>query len=366
MTATGQVVEPVAITGCGVVSTAGIGMDGLRALMDGTREPHTGPAVADDVAYPPIRLRTVPQFSLAERLARKGVRRLDRMTGFGLLASKEALESAGLTGSAEPRAGIGVVAGTSTGSIRSFAQLSAELQVPDQRPVISPSLFPNIVLNCCASQIAIWNNLHGPNATLAAGNVGGVSALRYGGNMIRRGHADGMVIGGIEELCPQLAWGWHRLGLVPAGGALGEGAAFLLAQRYPAQRPVLAELLAAEVGYYGSQQPRASLVRGLARQIERALTRSAVSADDVDVVSLGSGPSGIGWAERKAVVLALGRMPATFAMTDLVGECFSAAGAFQAAGLIARWSDGQHSGERVALLTSVGRDGNVGCAVLRR
>lgn len=348
-------VEPVAITGCGVVSTAGIGLDRLRALVDGTRAAHAGPVAGDGAAYPPMNLRTVPGYDLGRQLGRKGVRRLDRMTGFGLLASREAL------GTAQPGRGTGVVVGTSTGSVRSIAEFSAELAVPDQPPVITPSRFPNAVLNCCASQVAIWHDLHGPNATVAAGSLSGVSALRYAANAIRRGYADGMLVGGVEELCAPLAWTWYRLGLVPADGALGEGAAFLLAERGTVDRPRLADLLAVDVGYHGSRP-----ATGLATRIERALRRSGVGASEVDVVCLGGVQPGIARVERRAVTLALGGVPASTRIAEVVGECFSAAGGLQVAGLLARWSGGGHPEERVALVTGVGRDGNAGCAVLRR
>jgi 3-oxoacyl-[acyl-carrier-protein] synthase II len=367
MATAASIVGPVAITGCGVVSTAGIGLDRLRALTDGTQQPHGGPVAGDDTPYPPVELRTVPEFSLAERLGQKGVRRLDRMTGFGLLASQEALASARHPLTAQQRTRIGVAAGTSTGSIRSFAEFTAEMLTPDQPSVITPSRFPNIVLNSCAGQIAIWQKLRGLNATLAGGHLSGVSAMRYGANAIRRGYVDAMLIGGIEELCPQLAWAWYRARLVPRDGSLGEGSAFLFAERSSSGRPVLAELLAAEVGYCGSQLSPGSLASCLARQIDRALARSGLSTDDVDVVSLGGdGWAGTARAGRKGVELALGRIPALTRVDDLLGDCYSASGALQAAGLLARWHSTRHPAERVALLTGISRDGNAGCAVLRR
>ena len=46
-----------------------------------------------------------------------------------------------------------------------------------------------------------------------------------------------------------------------------------------------------------------------------------------------------------------------------VGECFSAAGAFQLAAVLALFGDAP--GDRVALVTSVAHSGAVGCAVIR-
>jgi 3-oxoacyl-[acyl-carrier-protein] synthase II len=228
-------------------------------------------------------------------------------------------------------------------------------------------MFPNIVLNSCAGQVAIWNELRGLNATLAGGHLSGVSALRYGGNAIRRGYARAMLIGGVEELCPPLAWGMYRSRPASVDRALGEGSAFLFAERSSPNRPALAELLAAEAGYCGSSSGLGNLAGCLARLIERTLWRSGLSPDDVDVVSLGGDPRvGVARAGRRGVEFALGRIPASTRVDDLVGDCYSASGILQAAGLLASWHGNDHSDAAVALLTSIGADGNAGCAVLRR
>lgn len=53
-------------------------------------------------------------------------------------------------------------------------------------------------------------------------------------------------------------------------------------------------------------------------------------------------------------------------MQEVLGETHAASAALQIASVVARWHDPHLDtrGERAALVTSVGTDGSVGCAVL--
>jgi 3-oxoacyl-[acyl-carrier-protein] synthase II len=354
----------IAITGCGVVSAAGVGLDRLKELLDGRLVPR--PAAEEAESYPPMAVRMAPELELSDYVPRKGTRRLDRMAGLAVITSKLALESAGRAGDDGLRARTGVTVGTSTGSVRSTSEIAAETLGQDEPYNISPSRFPNTVLNSCAGQIAIWNSLKGVNATLAGGHASSASAIRYGCNAIRQGQADSMLVGGIEEMSPQLAWAWHGSGQLTERAALGEGCALLVAERpdIVGDRPVLADLLAAQTGH---RDPRDGLARGLAAIITRVLDRGGVRAEQIDVVSLGAGAQlGARRIEEQGVRLALGFDAELVRPSDVLGECYSAGGALQAAALLARWSGGEHPAERHALVTSLGRDGGVGCFLLRR
>lgn len=375
-------VAPVAITGAGVVSPAGAGLAALAALLERGAGGHDGPPAGDDGAFPPIGVRSVDGVSPADHVGRKGTRRLDRMVGFGLVATHLALGSAGRGGPADGdplREQTAVAVGTSTGSIRSVWEL-AHSTYPGG-PAYVPSRFPNSVMNSCAGQLAVWNGFKAVNATLASGHASSASAFRYARNALRSGQARSVLAGGVEELCPHLAWGWHASGTLEPDAVLGEGAAMLVLEAMdagdrvsgdgPVVRPVLAELLAAEVAHAGGRSPAskpAGLAATLARCVARALARSGVAPDDVDLLAPGAATQrGVAAAEEEGVRRALGReVPAVVRVSDVVGDCYSAAGAMQAAAVLARWSGGAHPGERYALVTSAGGDGNAGCLLLRR
>ncbi|MDT0317329.1 beta-ketoacyl synthase N-terminal-like domain-containing protein [Streptomyces millisiae] len=364
---TTSVLDPVAITGCGVVSPAGAGLDALRALLDGETTANATPVAEDAEALPPVAVRTVPEIRLADYVGRKGTRRLDRMIGFTLIATRLALESAGGADDDALRARTGVAVGTTTGSVRSVYELAHSIFRPEVGYV--PSRFPNSVMNSCAGQVAVWNAFQGVNSTLANGHASSASALRYARNAIRFGHATRVFVGGVEELSPQVAWGWHKSGTLTQDALLGEGCAMLVAED-PARvgdREVLAELLGAEVGYFDPRDRRITPARGLARCVTRLLERAGLTAGDVDLVSPGAASQhGARAVEEYGLRLALGELPAAVRVSEAVGDCYSASGALQAAAVLARWSGGSHPGERHALVSSLGTDGSVGCFLLRR
>jgi 3-oxoacyl-[acyl-carrier-protein] synthase II len=348
----------LAVTGCGVVSSAGLSLDALGdRLLDG-KPGHTVPT-ADIVAeFPPRPLRVVSDEEVLGELGKRGLRYVDRLTTLGMAASGMAL--AGLA-EGDP-AETGVVLGTATGSIRSITDVARDTLVQDKPYLIHPGRFPNTVLNSAAGQIAIRNKLRGVNATVASGKLSTLSAVRYADTAIRLGRVTRLVVGGVEELSPPMAWAWHLAGDLGEETAVGEGCAmFVLEDASRTENRILAEILACEVGFHGR-----GLADGLASSITRALKKSKVDASDIATVSV-SAPAAdsLSRAELRGIETALGRTPATLNVVDVVGECYSASGALQLAGLLALWRRWTPGDGAVGLVTSVGRDGNVGCLVVR-
>ncbi|QUQ63088.1 beta-ketoacyl synthase N-terminal-like domain-containing protein [Kutzneria sp. CA-103260] len=349
----------LAVTGCGVVSSAGLGLDALGdRLLDG-KPGHTVPT-ADIVAeFPPRPLRVVSDEEVLGELGRRGLRYVDRLTTLGMVASGMALS--GLD-EGDP-SDTGVVLGTATGSIRSITEVARDTLVQDKPYLIHPGRFPNTVLNSAAGQIAIRNKLRGVNATVASGKLSTLSAVRYADTAIRLGRVSRLVVGGVEELSPPMAWAWHLAGELGEQTAVGEGCAmFVLEDAARTSNRVLAEILACEVGFHGR-----GLADGLAVSVSRALDKAGVDAADVATVSVSApaADSALSRAEQRGVEAALGRTPATVNVVDVVGECYSASGALQLAGLLALWRRWTPGDGAVGLVTSVGRDGNVGCLVVR-
>jgi 3-oxoacyl-[acyl-carrier-protein] synthase II len=358
--------EPLAITGCGVVSPAGVGLAKFKEYLELPRvaRPVNVPEQAE--LYPPLPVHSAGDIRLTDHVGRKGTRRLDRMVGLALVASKLALESAGRADERTLRSQTGVAIGTSTGSIASLFEIATNTLTQSEPYMIEPSRFPNTVLNSAAGQIAIWNSLKAVNATVAGGHVSSTSALRYAANAIRRKHAKSMLAGGIEEVCPQIAWAWHRAALLRPGTTLAEGAGILVVEdrSVVGDRPVLAELLGTKTAY---RWGRTSLSQGLADCITKLLADTGVRAEDVGVVALGAGAQvGARRIEEQGVRLALGFMPDALRVSEALGETYSAGGALQTAAVLARWSGDSPASERYGLVTSLGRDGSIGCLLLRR
>ncbi|MFI5939503.1 beta-ketoacyl synthase N-terminal-like domain-containing protein [Streptomyces uncialis] len=353
------VVEPLYITAAGVVSSAGIGLGPLADGLLGLTESQEGPVGEDAEAYPPRPVRAVRGLDVKEHLGRKGTKYLDRLTSFGLISTKEVLRDTEVDG-----ARTGVVMATNTGSVSTHSTLLYDTLTLDKPYLVNPGRFPNTVMNSAAGQIAIRNGLRGLNATVAGGQTASLLAFRHARLALGLRRADRLVVGGAEELSAPAAWGWHRTGVLRDGAALGEGAAVFTVQRErPAEGP-LAELLACETRF--TPDPR-GYTDGLADAVTRALLRSGVSPDEVDVVSLGAvHQRGLERLEERGVRAALGGgLPRTVRIADVLGETFSASGAMQLAALLALWQAEPAAPPVTALVTSVGWDGQAAAMVVR-
>lgn len=366
-------VGQVVITGWGVISPIGIGVEafgeGLRAGRSGLKTVEGYP----EGALPFAEACVIPEFDASAFLGKKGTRFLDRTTLLAVSAVGMALQHSGLALTDENRARVGVVLGTNVGSIKSIGDFMRDTLIHERPYLVNPMHFPNSVMNCAAGQSAIWHKLKGVNATISGGRLAGLMALRYAWMALRLGYADALVTGSVEEFCEQTAWGLHHAGRIdPDGGApLGEGCAVFILEMAEAAcaqgRRALAEVLACEVGVYSPDAgERARQAQGLAGCIRRALSRAGVGARDVWAVSTHQfADAELEEVEIRALELALdGHVPARqVAVGKSVGECFSAAGAFQLAALLALFGDSP--GDRVALVTSLAHSGAVGCAVIR-
>ncbi len=298
-------------------------------------------------------------------LGRKGTKYLDRLTSFGLVACKEAIEGMDAAEVAGDRTG--VVLATNTGSVSSHSTLLHDTLTLDKPYLVNPGQFPNTVMNCAAGQVAIRNGLRGLNATVAGGQSASLLAFRHARLALTLDRADRLLVGGAEELGAPAAWAWHRTGVLKERAALGEGCAVFTVQREaPADNAdVLAELLACEVRFSADARDYAD---GLSAAVTRALDRSGVRPEEVAVVSLGAvHHRGLERIEERGVRTALGggELPRTVRVADVLGETYSASGAMQLAALLGLWQAEPPAEREYALVTSVGRDGNAAAMVVR-
>ncbi|WP_207401220.1 beta-ketoacyl synthase N-terminal-like domain-containing protein, partial [Actinomadura roseirufa] len=229
---TATAVAPLVITGCGVISPAGLGLEALAAAQNpgATDTPPTAPPTAPGPEalggdLPPVPLAAAPDPRVEDFLGKRGTRALDRTTRLALAAVHGALDALGGPLSEADRGRTGIVIGSGTGSVRSFTDFTRETLVRDKPYLVRANHFPTTAMNFCAGQIAIWNDLRGVNTTLAGGRVSALSAVRYARNAIVQGHIDRALVGSAEELSAQAAWAWHHAGALAPGAAVGEGAA---------------------------------------------------------------------------------------------------------------------------------------------
>jgi len=346
----------VVITGIGVVAPNGIGKEefwnNCFAGVSGIK-PIT---LFDTSKYRCHFAGEISDFQPEKYLGPKGLRNLDRTTLLSLVAAKLAIEDAQLEITDDNRDNIGVVLGSTMGSVHSISEFDKEGLREGPR-YVNPAQFPNTVINSPASQVAIRFGLRGLNSTISTGFSAGLDAIGYAIDMLRLGRAKVLLVGGVEELCIQTFLGFYKVGLLATarngtppvyapfdlshqGSLLGEGAAFFAlelfgeAQRRGARRYV-------EPTGYGTQFHPASMHRydpeatGVTGAIEEALAEARVAPEQIDYISgCANATKACDAMEITALKRTLGgraQSAPVSAVKSMLGESFSAAGALQLA-----------------------------------
>lgn len=300
------------------------------------------------------------QFDPVSLLGRKFTRYRHRATQLAAVACEMALKDAGLKIDDENRLSVGITIGTTVGSFASTVDFCMDTHTQARPYLVDAASFPNTVLNATAAGLAIRTGIRGANATVAAGPLAGIAALRQAQVSLNAGHVGVVVAGAVEEQTLDEAW-WHA----SAGheGVRGEGAAmFVMEHRQTAAlagRSARAELLAAVVRAGDTIDSRF-----LVRTLETAMRISR--SDPRDLISVHARRTGSDDVDR-AQIAALSAVTRRAPQWDeeVLGDCLSAHAALQTAQLVESLSDGQGRSRSTGLVLAVDPAGAVGVAVLR-
>lgn len=317
-----------------------------------------------DLPLPTTHAHALVDFSVRAELGRKGTSFFDRRTALTVLACARALADAGLQVTDGQRHRVGVVLGTTAGSVRSSVDYAVETftQVPPY--LVNPALFPNTVMNCAAGQSAIWFGFNGVNATLAGGRVAFLSVLRYCLNAFRTGQADVLLAGAVEEFTPHTAW-LSQLQRGPAGPLPGEGGAvFVLRPPGAGGQPGDGEVRGVTLGFCPRDGDRSAAIAACVR---RALHASGLDPDAVRVVAVGGAEDDdAGRTAWHAASSVLGHSLAERLRVEPdSGDNPTAAGALELAAVLARHRDNPGADGQGAVLVAHNAEGAVGAAVVR-
>ena len=291
----------------------------------------------------------VPDFDIVEQLGRKGTSSMDRTSALAI-ATLRALQR-DERGSRAPDARTGVVLGTTSGSASTQFAFTRDSLTRRKPYLVNPAQMPFALMNSAAAQCAMWHGLTGPNSTLAAGRTTAPAVLGYAARLLRTGRASGVFAGAVEEHSGARV-------LLAEGQLLGEAGVLLFLQTADAgNRPALAEVVASRTRI---GEPR----RALADCLRDALAGHRPA--DVWGLASGGGAPEVSEVEHEAAGAVLGqRVDAVVRPDQLVGDTGAASGVLGIAALLAMAEvDGRARG-RLAVTTSVDRDGMVGCVVLR-
>lgn len=353
----GRAARRVVVTGIGVVTPVGTGVDGL---WEGLREQRS--AVRTLTRFDPSDFRShnaaeVNDFVAADHMEARRSRRLDRFGQLSVAVARMALEDARLRLDAEDRDRVGSSMGTALGGI-AHAEEQLGRYLGQGLRAVDPALALTVFGGASSCNVAIEFGVYGPNSTNAMSCASGAMAIGDALRAIRDGYADVMLAGGAEAPLAPLCFGAFALIRAMStrnddpgtasrpfdsgrdGFVMGEGAAVLvLEERERALArgaPIHAELLGYGTTNDGHHMtaPRPDGAQA-ARCIRLALADAHVRPADVDYVNAhGSSTPLNDSTETLAIHSALGERARAIPVSGTkgyYGHALGASGAIEAA-----------------------------------
>jgi len=356
--------QSVAITGLGVVSPIGIGRDAFWTALSAGKS-GIAPLPASEAKVPQLAAR-IPEFSARDYIRSGKLRRADALSRNIAAAARMALADAGLADAPPPAERIGIVIGSALGNVHESAQYLERLFTKGPS-LVSPMMFPNLVLNAPASYAAMEIGCTGANLTVSQGEVSGEQAIALAFDLIRAGRADVVLAGGGDELAGVVTASYRDYYALSAqrggpewcspydvdrnGVILGEGAAMLVLESTEHARQRRAAVYADLVDYasFGVPAPafdwpaHAPAATGRLQALLERNRGAGLDSGCVDMVC-GSANSSVRLdaCEVEALTRVFGEAAGHVALTSIKGAIgeFGAAGALTAVATCLALRDG--------------------------
>ncbi len=338
----------VFITGIGIVSPAGIGMEGFACAIAAPPRPEAG--------------FRVPAFDLEEYVGNPpSFRRVANATKFTLAAISMALSDAGLDRDRGRNGREGLLVGVTHGAIDFSTRFHQGLLLEGPQGA-SPLHFSESVLNAPAGNAAIAFGFRGPVHTLIGEETVGGKAIGMALSLLRSGELDRCIVAGAEEWADIVVNAYGRVDRARGMGGhgsgppvpLGEGAAALVLETAAPRRGAVPRGTIRGVASRRLRPP--ALSSAVEAAVRAVIDSAAFRTEEVGHVVLPTG------RYRRVVELgaarALGERAGTIRWIDIaphVGNPFGAAGLMQVAASAARHAE---DAGRCGLVLSCGIEGS--------
>lgn len=358
----------VVITGLGTRTSLGSNVDELWGnLLTGK----SGVSLIDRVDVSDITTKIaaeVKDFDVTEFMSVRDARRMDRSSQFFWVATKQALDDAGLAYEEDDPEALraGVLAGTGIGGIETMEEQIDILA--DRGPSrISPFGIAKIISNMAGGVASIDFNLYGPNATTVTACAASANAIGDAAAVIARGAADVMVAGGGEASITRFALAGFAAAramstrnddpegasrpfdLTRDGFVMGEGAAVLILEELEHARARGAHIYGEVLGYgmsadgYHITLPRPGGA-GAARAMATAMDDAGLGPSQIDYINAhGTSTPANDMTETTAIKTAFGDTAYDIPVSStksMTGHLLGAAGAIESLACLLAIRDG--------------------------
>ncbi len=334
---------PVAVTGMGVVTALGAGVDPtFDAVLQGRRG--TRRIQRFDSTGCRVRIAAEVSAEVVDRVVGGPAGGTTRTAKLAVRAAREALIQAGYPRAAPPRTAL--VLGTAGAGDAALERHLERLRAGTGRDAVLGRYPKRATTDSVATELGV----DGPLATLNTACSSSAVAIIHAIELLRAGFCAQALAGGSDELTRYTFSGFGALrALDPEpcrpfdrtrrGMSLGEGAGFLVLEPLPQAQQRGAAVLGLVAGY-GHSCDAGHLTApdpsgaGAARAIRAALAMAGITPADVGFVNAhGTGTLHNDRAELAALALALGERLTTCPVHSVkacIGHCMGAAGAIEA------------------------------------
>jgi 3-oxoacyl-[acyl-carrier-protein] synthase II len=295
----------VAVTGLGIIAPVGVGRERVWAALC---EGRSGISQIED--FDTSNLKTTiagvcRDFHPCEFFDEREMSRLDRVSQLALAATDLATRDAGLTNGHLDSYDVGVMLGTGFGGQGSIEEYCGAF-FSNGRGRRSALAIPKSMYNASSSNIAMRFKTRGPNITISTACSSGANAIGHAFHLIRYGHAERMIAGGVDApVTPVVMDAWKDMRVLstknetPArackpfsanrdGFVLAEGAGIVVLEEMESALGRGARVYAEVIGY-GATADAAHITfpepEGEAQAIARALKDAGLAPEQIDYIN---------------------------------------------------------------------------------
>lgn len=334
----------VVITGMGVVTPIGIGIEAFRkSLRNGVS------GIGPITRFEPRGFRTKKAFEVKNFTPLHGTHLLDPFIQYALHSTEEAVRSANFDPKAVDPYRIGIVVGSSKGGLHSLDAFSERFR-RHPSAILAARVYANLVPNFACQWIARKWKIHGPAICYVTACATGTTSIIEGARLVREGTVDYAFAGASDaSLVPFLLAGYEQMrvlsgdGIFPfdrrrKGFLLGEGAGVVFLETLESAQArgvkIYGEILGSA---YGSDcfspvsfDPKEE---ALSRTFRALLTRIRMTPDEIDYFNLhGTGTQEGDIYETAQIKQAFGKAAyrmATSSTKSMTGHMLGASGAVE-------------------------------------
>lgn len=345
----------VVVTGMGIVSPLGIGLDPCwSAVCEG--KSGIDLITRFDVESFPVKIAgEVKGFNPEDYIDHKEVKKMDTFIHYSLASSKMALADSGLEINEENAERVGVLVGVGLCGLPAIEKYHDVYKEKGVRK-ITPFFIPMLISNLASGQISIHTGAKGPNTCVVTACATGTHAIGDAARLIQYGDADVMIAGGTESvITPLCIGGFHAAKALSTrnedpqaasrpfdrdrdGFVVGEGCGVVILEELEMAKKRGARIYGEVAGYaLNSDAYHITATspggEGAARCIKLACKNGGVNPEEVDYINAHGTSTMADATETMAIKTAFGehsRKLAVSSTKSMTGHLLGAAGGVEA------------------------------------